>query len=124
MIATMKNGAILYVQCKNWESKIGVETIRSFHGALNKYNSANSMGLIVGNTFTEHAKDKANIIKGPPIILTTLEDIERTIVKILTESREIIKPYNIKIENATYIEITRKEDQIISIGDNVNAEIK
>jgi len=125
MIAVTETGETLYVQCKNWKSKIGVETIRSFQGAMNKFKINNGIhrGIIVGNTFTEHAKDEVKVIKGPSIILTTLEDIERTIINIL-KTPAITVPYNIEIENAKYIEINGQKTQVISIGENLKARIK
>ena len=66
---------ILYVQCKNWEASIGVDTIRSFLGALNKYYIKEDdliVGIIVGNTFTEIAMNESKIIKRLSIVFTTL----------------------------------------------------
>jgi predicted helicase len=125
MISVTEEGITLYVQCKNWESSIGVETLRSFSGALQKYNTRNEdlIGIIIGKTFTEHATMEAKCIKGPPIILTTLQDVGKTLLEILVNI-QTDKKLDIKIKKAEYVSIERKGTKVIAIGTDLNTEIR
>jgi Restriction endonuclease len=122
MIATTDTLTI-YVQCKNWAKPIGADIVRAFYGALSKFNKRNnSIGLIVGNIFTDCAKNEAKDIKEPSVILTTPEDIGRTITRILREPQTTIQ-HRIKIEGAEFVQIRREGEKIIGIGSNVKIEI-
>src|SRR5436305_1320463 len=87
MIAITNEGIKLYVQCKNWESAVGVDVIRSFIGALDKFIINNQdMGIIVANTFSECAMREANTSK-VTMVLTTPKDINKAILDIMTQTK-------------------------------------
>src|SRR5271168_3174254 len=122
--------ATIYVQCKNWKDSIGASTMRAFIGALGKYETRNSdliIGMIVANNFTDTAIRESKLIKKPQIVLTTLDNIERTVIEILIklETKEQEKTYStIKIKNAEVIHITKQGTDVIGIGENIEIEIR
>ena len=62
--------------------------MRAFIGALGKYETKNSdliIGMIVANAFIDTVIRESKLIKRPRIVLTTLDNIERTVIETLIE---------------------------------------
>jgi restriction endonuclease Mrr len=122
--------ATIYIQCKNWKSTIGTSILRSFIGALQKCEIENGdsvVGMIVANNFTNSIKNESKIIKRPQIVLTTLEDIEKTVTEILiklgTETKKKITN-TINITKAEYIQIEKPGTSITGIGKEIEVKIQ
>jgi restriction endonuclease Mrr len=124
LITITKGGLKIYVQCKNWASPIGVDVVRTFIGALDKFvrRGDDDVGIIIANTFSDCAQREAAVSQ-VPIFLTTIENINRTVIEVMSKIK-INKDLNIKINNAQYILIKKDKVKIKAIGESLNTEIK
>ena len=82
--------------------------------------------MVTRNGYTRTAKNEAENYKNPLIVLTTIEDLGREIVKILTNLKTVQRSIytNIEITNAELIHINRQDTNIVITGEEVKAIIK
>jgi hypothetical protein len=124
---TTINGYTIMVQAKNLEKRVGLDTVRSLIGSLEKYHGLYKIGLLVANKKTveeaygEMAIKMAEQTIEPPIYLTTLELLDETIKEISSKHdiKEIVFE-TIKIKKASKVHIKGKRQEIIiENGENI-----